>query len=136
MIRGSCLCSGLRFEIDGKVSGVGECHCSLCRKVSGTASNAVLITARRSLRWVQGEDLVQVYTRPTGWRTGFCRVCGSPAPLLHENGKLFAVPAGSLDDDPGTRIEQHIFVGSKAGWDEIGGDARQFEEGAPPYRKG
>jgi hypothetical protein len=135
MIRGSCLCAGVKYEISGKVSPLGQCHCSLCRKASGTASNAALLTARGSLRWVQGEELVQVYTRPTGWRSAFCRVCGSPTPLLHESGKVFGVPAGTLDDDPGTRVEQHYFVGSKAAWEEIGGDASQYDEAPPPYRK-
>ena len=135
MIGGSCLCGGIRFEIDGKVSGVGLCHCSICRKVSGTASNAVVATARKSFRWVQGEDKVQVYTRETGWRSAFCRGCGSPAPLLDPRGKIYVVPAGTLDDDPGTRVEQHIFVGSKAPWDEIAGEAPQHEEGAPPYKR-
>ena len=135
MIHGSCLCGGVRFEIDGKVSAIGQCHCSLCRKVSGSAANATLLTAQRSLRWTQGEELVQLYSRPTGWTTAFCRVCGSPLPLLHPNGKLFWVPAGLLDDDPGKRVEQHIYVGSKAAWDEIAGTTPQYKEAAPPYRK-
>ncbi len=134
MIHGSCLCGGVRFEIAGKVSAIGQCHCSLCRKVSGTASNAILLTAQRSLRWTQGKELAQVYARPTGWTTAFCRVCGSPLPLPHPGGKLFFVPAGLLDD-PGTRIEQHIYVGSKASWDEIAGSAPQYKEAAPPYGK-
>ncbi len=136
MIRGSCLCGGVRFEIAGKVSGIGQCHCSLCRKVSGTASEAALLTARQSLRWVTGEDLIQSFAKRTDWTTSFCRVCGCPVPELRANGKLFAVPAGSLDDDPGTRVEQHIYIGSKAAWDEIAGDAPQYKEEAPPYAKG
>ncbi len=134
MIRGSCLCGGIRFEINGKVSGVGQCHCSLCRKVTGTGSNAVLLTAARSFRWRAGEDLAHRYERSSGWSTTFCRVCGSPLPQLHPSGKVFWIPAGSLDDDPGTRIEQHIFVGSKAAWDEIAGSAPRYEEGAPAER--
>ena len=35
MIRGSCLCGGLRFEYARAVTQVGICHCSQCRKVSG-----------------------------------------------------------------------------------------------------
>ena len=135
MIQGSCLCGGVRFEITGKVSAIGQCHCSLCRKVSGTASNAALLTARASLRWTQGEELAQIYTRPTSWTTTFCRVCGSPLPLPHPNGKLFWVPAGLLDDDPDTRVEQHIYVGSKAPWDEIAGTAPQYKDAAPRYSK-
>ncbi len=136
MIQGSCLCGGVRFEISGKVSAIGQCHCSLCRKVSGTASNSALLTARGSLRWTQGEELAQIYTRPTGWTTTFCRVCGSPLPLPHPSGKLFLLPAGLLDDDPGTRVEQHIYVGSKAAWDEIAGTAPQYKDAAPLYSKG
>ncbi len=98
MIRGSCLCGGARFEIDGKVSGIGQCHCSICRKASGVASNAALLTATRSFAWVSGEELAQTYERPSGWKTSFCRVCGSPLPQPHPSGKLFWVPAGSLDD--------------------------------------
>ncbi len=135
MIQGSCLCGGVRFEISGNVSAIGQCHCSLCRKVSGTASNSALLTARASLRWTQGEELTQIYTRPTSWTTTFCRVCGSPLPLPHPNGKLFWVPAGLLDDDPDTRVEQHIYVGSKAPWDEIAGTAPQYKDEAPPYSK-
>jgi hypothetical protein len=134
VIRGSCLCGDVRFEITGKVSGIGQCHCSLCRKASGTASNAVVLTAARSFRWVRGEDLAQRWEQPIGRGNAFCRVCGSPLPGLHPNGKIFWVPVGLLDDDPGTRIEQHIFVGSKAPWDEIPGGAVQYEEAAPDNR--
>ena len=42
------------------------------------------------------------------------------------------VPAGLLDDDPGVRSGGHIFVGSKAPWDEIAGSAPQFQEGLRP----
>ncbi len=135
MIRGSCLCGAVRFEIEGKLSPIGQCHCSLCRKVSGTASNAVLLTASRSFRWAAGEDQIRVFTKMTNWTTSFCRVCGCPVPELRADGKLLAVPAGSLDDDPGSRVEQHIYVGSKAEWDEISGDAPRHKEGAPPYVK-
>ena len=131
MIRGSCLCGGVRFEFPRAVTPIGMCHCSLCRKVSGAASNASLLVPTSELEWLAGEDLLQVYTRPTGWRTTFCRTCGSPLPELHPSGGAYWVPAGVLDDDPGVRIGGHIFVGSKAPWDEVGGSAPQFEERPP-----
>ncbi len=132
MIRGSCLCGGVAFEIRGRVHPMGMCHCSLCRKVSGVASNATFLTGRDDLKWLTGEDLLQTYTRPTGLQSTFCRTCGSPAPRLHPSGGAYSVPAGVLDDDPQVRVEMHIFVGSKAPWDEIGGSARQLDEGLLP----
>ena len=83
MLRGSCLCGGVRFEITGRVSGIGQCHCSLCRKASGTASNAVLLTSTRSFRWVRGEDLAQRWGTPdrAGQHVLPClRVAASRAP--------------------------------------------------------
>ena len=136
MIRGSCLCGGVRFELSGWLSPIWMCHCSQCRKHSGVASNAKLLAPRKNLTWLAGEDLVQVYTLPTGSRTTFCRSCGSPAPQLHPCGGAYLVPAGSLDDDPGVRVESHIFVGSKAPWDEIGGSAPKFDEGFPVAEPG
>ena len=135
MIRGSCLCGGVRFEFSRSVTPVGMCHCSLCRKVSGAASNATLLVPRDEFRWLAGEELLNLYTRPTGWRTTFCRICGSPLPQLHPSGGAWWVPAGALDDDPGVRIGGHIFVGSKAPWDEIAGSAPHFDERPiPPGR--
>ena len=131
MIRGSCACGAVRFETEGRVSPVSQCHCSTCRKSFGGSSNAVVITAKKRFRFLDGEDQIRGFQRPSGYRTSFCGRCGSPAPLEHERGKLMALPAGSLDDDPGVGVGRHIFVGSKASWDEIGDDAPRFEEWPP-----
>jgi hypothetical protein len=134
MVRGSCLCGGIRFEYARAVTGVGLCHCSLCRKVSGSASNAVILVPEADLKWLSGEELRQTFVKPTGWSTTFCRTCGSPVPAKYGGATAYLVPAGLVDDDPGLRISGHIFVGSKAPWDEIGGSAPQFQEGIRPPR--
>lgn len=131
MIRGSCLCGGIRFEYARAVTQVGMCHCSKCRKVSGTGSNAVIVVPEADLRWLAGEELRQTYVMPSGWRTTFCRTCGSPVPQTLPGAQAYWVPAGVLDDDPGLRIGGHIYVGSKPAWDEIAGSAPQCEEGLP-----
>ncbi|NYF32665.1 GFA family protein [Sphingopyxis sp. JAI108] len=131
-IRGSCLCGGIRFEIDGKTGPAGQCHCSKCRKVSGTDGNAVFYTSAASFRWLDGEQLIERFPVPgdTSWSAFFCRTCGSPTPHSDANGKFFFVPAGLLDDDPGFRgYAAHIFVGSKAPWVCIADSAPQYEAG-------
>ncbi len=134
MIRGSCLCGGIRFQYARAVTQVGMCHCSQCRKVSGTASNAVIVVPATDLEWTTGEELRQAYVRPSGWCTTFCRTCGSPVPQKLPGAEAYWVPAGVLDDDPGLRVGGHIFVGSKAAWDEIAGSAPQFLEGLSQRR--
>ena len=130
-ISGSCLCGNVRFEIDGRVSPIGLCHCSLCRKETGTGAAAQLITSRKSLRFTAGEHLLNTFHKPSGFGTRFCTQCGSPMPKLHPSGKIYWVPAGALDDDPGVPVAMHIYVGSKAPWDEIAGDAVQHIEDWP-----
>ena len=131
MIRGSCLCRGVRFELTSPTTEIGMCHCSKCRKVSGVASNAEFMTAKDNLTWLAGEGLVRVFALPGGWRSVFCGTCGSPVPKLHPGGGAYWVPAGLLDDDPGVGVAGHIYVASKAPWDEIAGSAPQFSEYFP-----
>ena len=132
MIGGSCLCGGVRFRYARAVTQIGMCHCSQCRKVSGTASNAVIVVPATDFEWLSGEDLRCVFARPSGWQTTFCGTCGSPLPQTLRGAAAYWVPAGLLDDDPGLRIGGHIFVGSKAPWDEIAGSAPRFSEGPIP----
>ena len=71
MIRGSCLCGDVAYEIDGKYSDIGQCHCFKCRKVSGSNSNAVILTAARSLRWLRGVEQVVTYEMSDGWKSRY-----------------------------------------------------------------
>ena len=131
-IRGSCLCGGVAFEITGKTSPIGQCHCSNCRKVSGTDGNAVCYTAPDIFRWTHGEELICTYIVPggNGWHSSFCGTCGSPVPQPNKRQEFYFVPAGLFDDDPGRRgYAAHIWVGSKAPWVEIKDGTPQFSEG-------
>lgn len=131
-LRGSCLCGGVAFAIEGKTGPIGQCHCSKCRKLSGTDGNAVFYANAQSFRWVRGQDLIKQYFVPNGngWSSSFCGTCGSPVPLIDREQTRYFVPAGLLDDDPGHRgYAAHIFVGSKAPWVTLTDKAPKFEAG-------
>ena len=130
MIQGTCLCGASAFEIEGRVSPMQTCHCSRCRKTSGTAFSTGLLTAWKSFRWVRGRELIRIFELSSGFRHAFCRTCGSPMPDPDVRGKVVSLPAGCLDDDPGTRPFRHTFVGSKAPWYEITDDLDRFDEWA------
>ena len=133
MVRGSCLCGGIRFEAD-TVPLITTCHCSKCRKSRGAAFSVTACVPLKSFRYLQGEDLIQNYQPPGGgYSPFFCRVCGSCAPMTVPERQLVLVPAGLLDDDPGVRPALHMFVGSKAPWWEITDEAPQFEKWVPGY---
>src|SRR3546814_16249701 len=82
----SWLCGEIRFEIDGKFGPAGQCHCSKCRKVSGTDGNAVFYASAAGFHWLAGEELIERFAVPDGKgrRSNFFRRCGSPVTLSDE----------------------------------------------------
>ena len=128
-MHGRCLCGTVQFEVAEAATPIGMCHCSKCRRISGVASNAEFMVARDKLEWVSGQESVSLFALPDGWRTAFCSTCGSSVPKLHPSGGAYWVQAGLIEEPSGLRVAGHIFVGSRASWDEIGGDAPRFEAG-------
>ncbi len=131
VIRGGCLCGGVRFEID-RVTGPFElCHCSRCRKVSGSAFMAAVAVRTADFRFVSGEELIRRYDAPIlesppAYRVSFCERCGSVVPDPPPGAKWFEIAAGSLDDDPGIEPDKHIFVDYKSAWYPIADTLPQF----------
>lgn len=130
MIRGGCLCGALRFEIDGAITQVGNCHCSMCRRFHGAAFATYGKVDPEKFRWVQGADQLGVYETSPGNGWAFCRACGSSLGLP-KDGKLASVALGTLNSDPGVRPAYHMFVGSKAPWHEITDDLPQYDAWPP-----
>ncbi len=127
MIRGGCLCGAVRFEIAGKISGIWFCHCSKCRKTTGAAFHPAALCRQANFEWQSGEEEISEYRMPSGYRTRFCRHCGSPVPSLLEETESVVLSVGSLDDDPESRPLRHIFAASKAPWFEITDALPQFD---------
>jgi len=140
VVHGSCLCGGVAFEIDGKLSPIQLCHARRCQKFTGSAFSPELAARRSKLRWLQGEELITVYEapllrEPPPLRRAFCRVCGSPLPVPLEGTDYVVILAGVLDGDPGARAFRHIFVGEDAAWSRYADDLPRFEERPPAAQR-
>jgi hypothetical protein len=117
-IAGSCLCGAVRFQIAGAFEQFFLCHCSRCRKDSGSAHGANLFSTTARLTWLAGEDHVKTYRVPgTRHQKSFCIECGSALPRLQMEGALLVVPAGSLDSPIAIRPQAHICCADRADWD-------------------
>lgn len=127
IMRGQCLCGKIEFEIFGAFPKLYQCHCSLCRKQGGSASNTALMVSAGNFRWVSGADGISSYVKETGFRSDFCSTCGSPVPNPLKKTSYMWVPAGSLDDSAQLEVAAHIFVGSKASWDIISARGEQHD---------
>ena len=132
-LRGGCLCGGVRFEITAAFRRANHCHCSRCRRHSGTFGETQGRVWREHFRLLCGEPLIGVYRPDGGAVKAFCTVCGSslfggswPA------GAEVSVRLGALDGDPGIRPQYHSFCASRAAWDVLPRDGLPRYDGANP----
>jgi hypothetical protein len=86
-----------------------------------------MIVQTASFSWIAGEEHIRSYVSPTGFRSDFCSQCGSPVPNPLRATAYYWVPAGLFDDGANLEIGAHLFVGSKASWDNIPSDAPKYE---------
>ena len=78
MLFGSCLCGGVKYEIDGALDAVTNCHCSLCRKMSGSAFASGAAVQAASFRFTAGQELLKEWQSSPSNHRVFCGRCGTP----------------------------------------------------------
>jgi len=117
-VTGSCLCREVTYGIKGNLGIFQYCHCSRCRKLTGSAFASNLLVSPDDFSWLSGEGSVGRYELEGAkhFATSFCRKCGSSLPWLTQSGKAVVVPAGTLDGDPQIRPIQNIYCASRAVW--------------------
>lgn len=128
-LTGSCLCGAVRYTATGEAQRFYHCHCSRCRKVSGSAHSSNLFV-KGSLAWDSGEALIRRYKPPQAARftNAFCETCGSRVPRFIEQLGTVFIPAGSLDVEPDLGPQGRIFLGSRAAWSCDGSSLPGFDE--------
>ena len=135
-ITGSCLCKKVSYAIEGNLGIFQYCHCSRCRKFTGSAFSANLMVSPAKFRWLKGEEFVgrHVLEGAKHYATSFCRNCGSSLPWLEQSGKAMVIPAGTLDEQPSIRPFQNIYFGSRAPWYQEPGSLPEYDE-LPPRKR-
>ena len=85
------------------------------------------------VRFVKGEEHIKIYKIPDArfFTHAFCDTCGSGMPRIDPDRQIAVTPLGALDDDPGAKAVDNIFVGSKASWYEITDALPAYDEGPP-----
>jgi len=127
--RGSCLCGAVHYHVNGDLGAAIACHCSRCRKATGTAFATVVAVQAADLHLERGADQLREFESSPGLFRVFCGQCGSPLYSRRpKQPELLRLRLGTLDSHYPGSISAHIFTGSKADWCEIGGSAPQYPE--------
>ncbi len=133
-IGGSCLCGNITYEVTEPIKLARNCHCSRCRKGRSSAHASNGFASYEGVRFLSGEENLREYKVPEAqfFTQVFCKDCSSLLPRRDAGRGISVIPMGSLDDDPGLRTSDHIFVEHKASWHDITDDLKQYPQGPPP----
>lgn len=135
MYYGSCLCGAINVEISGGIDSIIHCHCSLCRKNSGTAYATNGFVNTSEFRLIDPQNKLATYQFKPGKERHFCSVCASPVFSSNaDNPSQLRIRLGILDSDITERPQSHNFVSSKANWDDLDADLPRYD-GVEPSRQ-
>ena len=128
MYQGSCLCGKVKFTIANKINDIVYCHCSLCRKAQGSAfaTNGNIDT--NNFIFLSGEDNLTTYQSSETQTKLFCTSCGSPIMSKNTlNPDVIRIRLGTIESDINESPKAHIFVSSKANWEDISDNLPQYD---------
>jgi len=132
MIKGSCACAKICYEVDGELTDFSHCHCSKCRKLHGAAFATWGGVRRAEFSYVSGQGYVMKYAFSETSDSVFCSHCGSR--LLVESRDepdMLYITLGTVDGEVSCLPGFHEYVGSKAPWYDICDDLPQFDASSP-----
>jgi hypothetical protein len=94
--QGGCLCGAIRYQVAGEPVRTSICHCTQCRRQTGSALPAFAIFPERAFRLERGV--------PAGFAASaravrqFCPSCGSPLFWREHGGAEVEIFLGSFDE--------------------------------------
>lgn len=131
---GGCLCGKVNFQITGAIQNIIYCHCSQCRKAQGSAFATNGNVDSDKFAFISGETELTGYESTKGQTKYFCKHCGSPIMSKNTLYPQYArVRLGAIESEIMEKPSAHIFVTSKANWEEINDDIPKYD-GYEPLR--
>ena len=133
-LRGSCLCGEISFQVIKPFKVIHNCYCGRCRQARAAAFTTNGFVSMDEVVYSKGEENLLFHKVPDArfFTHVFCKTCGSGMPRKDPERNIAVVPLGSLDDDPGCKADNNIFVSYKADWTYINEEIPAFEEGPTP----
>jgi hypothetical protein len=126
-LHGECMCGAVEYAVRDAFEYSLNCHCSQCRRATGSAFKPLAGIARPELDVIRGGDAIMTYGQGDDAHDVHRRICGSLLFSVVREGTYVHVPMGTLNDKPAIKPSMHIFVGSKAAWFDITDDLPQHD---------
>lgn len=128
-IKGACLCGRVQYQVNGPLEMFHICHCTQCRRSTGSAHASNIFTSKDNIEWLAGEDLVKRFDpdEPGVISKAFCTHCGSLVPYVSAKSGKLIVPAGGLSEEPNIKPQDNIFWKDRASWYDAVPGAPRFD---------
>ncbi len=134
MLTGKCLCGAVQVQISGEISDIIHCHCSLCRKSTGTAYATNGFVKTDEFKIISTPNALSTFSFKPGRERHFCQSCGSPVYSSNaQDSTRIRIRLGLIDSDIPQKPLSHNFVSSKANWDDLDADLPRYD-GFEPSR--
>ncbi|RDS81124.1 GFA family protein [Dyella monticola] len=127
MLSGECLCGEVRYRVEDSFLYALNCHCSRCRKATGSAFKPFAGIERSKLSVIGSDEALLIFGDENG-HDARCKRCGAMLYSVVRDGQYVHVTLGTLVDTPSIQPTAHIFVDSKAPWYTINDNLPQHQE--------
>jgi hypothetical protein len=117
MIAGHCLCGAVTLDVEGQRSATSACHCTMCRRWSGSAlwgfdAPAAGVTVTGPVRVYRGSAFAE---------RAFCAICGSHL-WFREDGEGHELAPGLFDAAAAFPLAREVYADRAPGWLRLEGD--------------
>jgi hypothetical protein len=130
VIKGNCLCGGIRYEYQGEIEEISICHCSQCRKAQGSAFVAISQIESARFRLIEGAELLKEFRGTPHKARVFCSNCGSPIYSARDDlPEVKRLRLGTIETPIQCTNKYHIHAASKASWHEITDQLPKYSQG-------
>jgi hypothetical protein len=127
MLKGSCLCGGVKYEAKGPLMAMVRCHCDQCRKASGAEFTTNGTVFKDGFKVLTGQELLARFESSAGNFRVFCSGCGSPLfKEVKSHPDQIRLRLGCLDSELEQKPLCHVFVSEKPAWSEITDELPQY----------
>lgn len=126
MLSGQCLCESIKFQVLKEIDAIYQCHCSLCRKQSGTHANHATMIHQDDFKWLNDLKCIHTYKKATGFTSSFCKTCGSPVPNQIGNTSYIWIPLGLLEQPIYPTKRLNFCTSSQANWENLVKSNQEF----------
>lgn len=129
MIRGSCFCGAIQYQVDGEATHQTNCHCSICRRTTGAPFVSWATFSRFRFQFTKGNPTA-FPSSGVGTRY-FCPICGCQLAFLYNSESLVDISLGSLEDPTRVVPRDNTQTSSRLPWVKLADGLPDFPEGRP-----